>query len=604
MADHHDDHYPTPPQRLLRMLSLERRDMFVLLVYTIAVVLLLLTVPLATQALVNTVMMGMAPQQLVVLTGLVFGGLLLAGGMQILQLSLVELLQQRVFAQTSLQVADRLVRARTDAFRGEYAPELVNRFFDVLTIQKSLSKLLVDGFTASCQAVLGLVILYFYGEVLFLVDLLLVVGFVISVFVMGYRGLRTSIEESKRKYSVVDWLEDIARCHRSLKIHGDREFLAQRADELTASYVISRRSHFAVTLRQNAGYYLFLAVASAAILSAGGWAVLNGSLTLGQLVATQLILGTVFAAMEKLVRQTDKFFDLLTGLDKVGHVTDLPQERSGGRLLPEKPVGSGARVDIHNLGFSYNTSAPVLSGLTLSLKEGERVSLVGASGAGKTTLASLIAGLDEPKTGCVDVDGIEVRDVDVDSLRSNLGVAEFDMHVFDGTVEENITVGRAYVNHDDIRWAVELVQLAQDLAALPEGLKTRVVSGGSNLSRGQIQRILIARAIVGRPRLLILDEAFTGIDERITIEILDGIFDESLGWTILNISHEPEVILRTPTVHVLAAGRIQESGTPEALAANPDSEFSRLFPYLSRTMRNEAKRTSDAERNPTQEESN
>lgn len=580
---HHE--HPSPLARFITLIQRERGDVWVLVTYTFAVVIFGLLVPLATQSLVNTIAAGLFLQPLVVLALLVFGGLFLAGIMQMLQLSVVETVQQRVFATSALRIADVLARACAKSLRTEYAPELVNRFFDVLTVQKALSKLLVDGVTAIIQTLLGLTVLGFYSTSLLLLDFLLVAGLLIATIIFGYGGLTTSIKESKEKYHVADWLEDIARCNVSLKVHGNREYLESRADKAVMKYLGYRREHFKVTIRQAGTFYFFQAFAQAVALAGGGWQVLSGNLTLGQLVAAQIIIGTVLSAMEKLVRQSDQFFDLLTGLDKVGHLTDIVTERSGGNELPYSTDLPGLDVEVRNVRFSYIPDVPVLAGLSLKLNPGDRVSLLGASGAGKSTLGAILCGLDEPTHGTVEFDGAEIGTLSLDSIRRHVSMIGYENELFDGTIEENIKVGREYLTPQDVRWAVEIAQLSDDIALMPSGLAAPIISGGKNLSRGQVQRLLIARAIVGHPRLLILDEAFTGIDEKQTIKILDAIFSPSNHWTIIDISHDSEVILRTNMLHILADGQIKESGGLSELANNEYGEFSNLFPMLSRQIR-------------------
>jgi ABC-type bacteriocin/lantibiotic exporter with double-glycine peptidase domain len=589
-SDGHHGHHATPQERLTRLLETERGDMAALIVYTIMAGLLALAVPLAAQALVNIIAANVLSQPLIVLSFLVFIGLLFAGAVQLMKLALVERLQQRVFARTALKMAQHLLRLRTSAIEGEYAPELVNRFFDVLTVQKALSKLLIDGMMAILQAVVGLALLAIYSPFLLGLDILILLFVAFVVFVLGIGGLRTSIAESKEKYRVAGWLEDLARCHRTLKVHGSPRYLLDRADNAVVSYLISRASHFRVNYRQAAGNYLFQAFANTAVLAVGGWLVLNGRLTLGQLVASQIIVGSLLAALEKLIRQSDQVFDLLTGLDKIGHVLDLPTERTGGRELPLLPEG-GARVVCRNVGFSYHPERPgseVLKGLSLTMQPGERVSLVGASGAGKSTFAGLLCGLEEPTHGLIEINGVEVRDLDLSSLRRAVALVGYELEIFDGTIEENIRCGREEITHTDLRWALEMAQMTEDLARFPEGIKTRVVSGGQNLSRGQIQRLLIARALAGKPALLLLDEAFTGIDERTTGKILDALFAPENRWTILDISHDPEVVLRADTIHVLSEGRIQEAGSGLELARNEGGPLCLLFPQLTTRLRREA----------------
>jgi ATP-binding cassette subfamily B protein len=312
--------------------------------------------------------------------------------------------------------------------------------------------------------------------------------------------------------------------------------------------------------------------------------VLNGSLTVGQLVAAQIIVTTSLASLEKLIRQSEKYFDLLAGLDKVAVISELETERDGGKELPALHP-AGALVELKNLHFEYDNGHKVLNGLNLTINAGDRVSLVGASGAGKSTLAAVLCGFQSPSMGDAIFENVDIREACLQRLRAQVSLAGYEPDVFHGTIEENIRVGRDEISSADLRWAVTTAELDDDLAAIPGGLQAELVSGGQNISRGQLQRLLIARAILGRPRLLILDEALTGIDERISQRILDNIFEASNPWTIIDISHQPDVILRTDKVHVMAEGRIVESGSPTQLAQSAKSVFSELFPFLSANLR-------------------
>ncbi|RYG24415.1 ATP-binding cassette domain-containing protein [bacterium] len=565
----------SPLSRFAGLLRAERGDLAVLGVYTLAVALLTLAVPFAVQALVNTIATGIFLQPVIVLTLIVLGGLAVAGILHIATYRLVETLQQRVFARSALEIAARLARVRASALRGEFAPELANRFFDVLTIQKSLSKLLLDGLTAAAQAVVAVLVLGLFNPTFLLVAIGIALLFSLGMTLLGTRGVRTSIEESAAKYRVAGWLEEVARGHVGQKLHGDPDYLADRTDAAVIRYLDARDAHFRVCQRQLASFYVLAALAQAGLLAVGGWLVLGGSLSLGQLVAAQFIVALVLASFDKLARHNEKLFDLLTGLDKLGHLTDLETERVGGQTLPPRPPGSGASVECRGVRFGYTPLRPVLDGLELRLEPGDRVSLVGGNGAGKSTLISLMCGLEMPQEGVLEIDGVDVRGTDLTSLRRHIALVNDARELFSGTVRENIVLGRSHVGPDDIAWAARLVGI--------ESLEADVVSGGGNLSRGEAQRVLIARAIVDRPRLLILDEGLSGIAERSARAILDRLFDPQYGWTVVDISHEPAIVARAAKVFVLAEGRIVASGSPRDCALS--SEFQELFPYLSQSLR-------------------
>lgn len=584
MANHADPSAPSPLARLGRILIEDRADFLLLIFYSVVAGVLALVTPLAVQALVNNIAAGFSLQPLIVLSFLLVLGLAIGSGLVIAEIAVVESIQERLFARMALRMARRLILARLPALNATYGPELVNRFFDVLTIQKALAKILLDGVAAGLQALVGLILLSFYDLRLFGFDALLLVFILFVVWPLGIGGLRTSQAESTRKYSVASWLEELARCSTSFKLHASPAFLLQRADDRIVSWLAERRRHFSVVVRQEVGNQVFQTVAGAGVLAIGGVLVVQQEITLGQLVAAQLIIGQVLKGAEKVLRKNDSFYDLLTGLDKTSYITDLPEERGDGTPVP-KPVERGASLTCESVRFAYPGLPETLRGVDLFLQPGERISLVGASGAGKSTLAALVCGLDEPTSGRIEVNGIDVRVADLDSLRQVVTTVGFSSDIFEGTIEENVTVGREHLDTAQVRWALQLAQLDSDLVSMPDGIRTRLVAGGLNLSRGQIQRLMIARAVVDKPSLLILDEALTGIDEGTAQRILDGLFDASQTWTIVDISHEPAVVMRADLVHVLADGKICESGSASNLAADRDTAFAQLFPRLSKQLR-------------------
>ena len=589
MAEHQEDHL-SPFGRLLQLFETERRDLVALLVYVALSGLLSLAVPLAAQALVNTIAAGVFLQPLVVLTLIVFGCLAIAGLLRLFKLSLLERMQKRVFARVALKLAARLPRVEHSALLSTYAPQLVNRFFDVLTIQKTLAKILIDAPAAVLQIAVGLLLMAFYSPYLLAFDLFIILFLIAEAWPFGVGGLQTSIRESYAKYGVAEWLEEIARCQVNFKTFAANAFPIKRADNLVMKYIAARKSHFNVIYRQAVAHFLFRAIASAGVLAIGGWLVINRQMTLGQLVAANLIVVSVLAAIDKLISLLESYYDLLTALDKVGHLTDLPVDADcGAQLLTRGLNTGGVSVSTRGTRFSYQSQTEVLSNLNLEIAANERVSIVGRSGAGKSTLAALLCGLLEPSHGAILLDGKDVREIDLNNLHDAVALVGDSNEVFEGTIEENILLGRE-VAREQLQWALDAAQLGEDLGELPRGVKTEVISEGRNLSRGQIQRILIARAIVARPRLLILDEAFTGIDEGDKLEVLDELFDKRNSWTIINISHDPEVVTRTAKIFVLERGRIVETVDTDDLDSNPII-LNKLFPTLATTARGFAKRS-------------
>ncbi len=569
--------------RLKQMIFEDKHDLVLILLYTFFSGLFSLSIPLATQIIVNTVAAGVFLQPLTVIAGLVLFGLCFAAILRLLTLWIVEQIRQRTFARVTLRLAHRVPRVRHAALQKEHLQELVNRFFDTITVQSGWFNFLLDAPAAALQVLVGLVLLAFYSPWLLLFDLIVIGFFLLEVYVFGFGGFRTRSDETTQRFKIAEWLEEIARCETGIKTNGIPPFLIERADQLLEEYVRLRRIHFKVLFRQATGLFFFQSLASAGVLGFGGYLVIHRQLTMGQLVASLLIINMVLPGLERLVRNLQNVYELLSALNKIGYVEDLPLERKDGELLPKS--SQGARVDIRGLRFAYTEGNDILRGLDLSLNPGEKISLFGSNGSGKTTLAALLCGLLEPEAGLVQVNGIDIRDVDLQSLRGSVALMNDANEIFPGTIIENVGLGRKEIGHFDIMWALDLVQFNEELNYLPDGLKTVLGSGGKNLSRGQAQKLLLARAIVKRPQLLILDEAFTAIEERSKLDILDRIYSPELPWTIIDISHDAHSILRSNRIIVLSEGRIVESGTPQELIKRINGNLEHLFPQLVQILR-------------------
>lgn len=573
----------SPHKRLGQLIFEDRSDLILILIYTFFSGLFALSVPLATQIMVNTIAAGVFLQPLTVIAGGVLTALIFVASLRLLTLLIVEKIRQRTFARIALRLAYRVPRIRHSALDKDFLPERINRFFDTITIQSGWFNLLLDAPAAAIQVVVGLILLAFYSPWLLLFDGVIIGFFLLEVFVFGYGGYQTRSNETTQRYAIAEWLEEIARCETGIKTNGIPTYLLEKTDNLLVDYLKRRRKHFDVVFRQTGALYLFQALCSASVLGFGGYLVIHRELTMGQLVASLLIVNNVLPALERLVRNVQSIYELLSALGKIGSVEDLPLERKGGESLPK--LQQGARIDIKGLTFAYGDGKPMLHSLDLSLQPGERISLFGPNGSGKTTLAKILCGLHEPTAGLIQVNGLDIRDIELGSLRKIVALMSDANEIFPGTIMENITLGRPDISHMDVLWALELVEFSEELSSLPDGLHTELTSGARNLSRGQAQKLLLARAIVKRPQLLILDEAFTAIEERTKLDILDRIYSTELPWTIIDISHDADSILRSHRIVILSQGNVLESGTTDDLLKRNNGELERLFPQLVQMLR-------------------
>ncbi len=528
---------PRPFQRLRQLLLPERRDLAAVVVFAGAVALLSLATPIAVESLVNTVAFGVLIWPVAVIAGILFSCLGLAAAIRALQVYAVECLQRRLFVRVVADYAVRLPRTRLDAFDHRYGPELANRFFDILTLQKSLAFLLLDGVALVVTAVVGMVVLAFYHPFLLGFDILLVLAIAFILFVLGWGGVRTSLHESHAKYDVAAWLEELVRDPRTFKFAGGSRFALAKADRLAAEYIDARKDHFRVVLRQTVFALGLQVIASTALLGLGGYLVIDRQLSLGQLVAAELIVALVVASVSKLGKYAEAYYDLLTAAEKLGLITDLPLERDGGESLADS--GRGIAIRVRGIGSVSHRPLPTPSDWQIDAHE--RIAFVGPSGSGLTTLFEMLCGLRDADGGSVEIDGIDIRSLSLTLLRGRIALVER-TDLFDGSVLDNVRFGRPESTPEDVREALRFVGLLDVVHGLPKGIDTNLTPGGSPLSASQSLRLAIARAIIGRPRLLILDGVLDGLDLRDSPELIPRLFDRAAPWTLLVGSVDPAIV--------------------------------------------------------------
>ena len=527
-TEDHPGHHLTPLRRLMALVKLERDDVWVAVIYAVGVGLLSLATPLGVQILVNTVAFGALLQPLLVLTTLLLFGLAFAGVLRALQAYVVERLQQRIFARVALDLAHRLPHVRLGALDGRHGPELMNRFFDVVTVQKGAATLLVDGISIALQTVVGTLLLAFYHPFLLAFDVVLL-GSVALVFLLGRGAIPSAIKESKTKYSLAAWLQETARHVETFKLQGADALARRRAESLTRDYLAARNKHFKVLFRQIVGALVVQAAASAALLGIGGWLVIARQLTLGQLVAAELIVTAVVASFAKLGKYFEAFYDLVAAVDKLGHMVDLPTERGGEVTLGALETGLEVRASHTAV---RHADGSVLSGVQFHLRPGEAVALIGESGSGKSSVVDALTGVRGHVGGRIDIDGIAIEQLSLAPLRRTMAIVRLD-GLFAGTIDENVRLGRHEVSSHDARLALERLGIWDAVSALPEGVETVIATHGKGLCSDLAHRLVIARALAGRPRLLVLDGVLDVLGPAARVAVTAAVAAADRSWSII-----------------------------------------------------------------------
>jgi len=542
----------TPLSRLLALLRPEKSDLLILLVFAVVAGLLTLATPVAVESLVSTVAFGRLLQPIFVLTLLLLAFLLFSAAIRVLQTYVVEIIQCRFFARVASDLAFRIPRIRLESVDGQYMPELVNRFFDVVTVQKTTAKLLLDGLYLVLSTVVGMVVLAFYHPWLLAFDAVLLAMLAAIVFVMGRGAVATSIKESKLKYQTAAWLEDLARCAVTFKYDGGAEFALERTDQLAYQYLSARKKHFQILMRQIIFALSVQALASAALLGIGGWLVMIGQLTLGQLVAAELIVAIIVGSFAKLGYYLEIYYDLLAAVDKLGVLFDLPVEQQEGVLhtFPTQPAG----LTIHDVDYQHPDGNIDLEKIRMEIRPGEKIALQGP-GPETRTLFDLIYGLRTPAHGHVSLDGIDPRDLRPDFLRRRVALVR-GCEVFHSTISENVHLARPEVTVNAVRDALELVGLLDDVLQLPNGIETELDSAGSPLTENQLRRLVLARAAVGRPGLMMLDGILDPFADDEAEELMRMLGDKRMCWSLLLVTNRASLVSQCDRTVEIPHGRV------------------------------------------------
>lgn len=538
--DHHDHHHHehiSPQRRMMRFLKFDTRDIWSLVIFGFVVGVLDLATPLAVEQMVTTIGFASLTQPLIWLAVLLFGILTLSAIIKGLQFFIVEILQRRIFVRIVGDLSERLPRLERAAMDGIHGPEMANRFFDVMTIQKATASLLVEGLSLIIQTLTGLLLLALYSPFLLAFDIVLLMAMTVMLYFLGRGAVRTAIEESLVKYRVAHWLQDVIGNPTAFQVHGGSELVLDRANRLTVEYLEARRKHFVVLMRQTLFALLLYAVSISSLLSLGVWLVLSGSLTIGQLVASVSVVVVVVGAFAKIGKSLESFYDLMSAVDKVGHLIDLPTLPASRSL----DAGNGpVEVRFRSLNVRGGGHHAIPIG-DLTIPSGQRYAVVGEGECGKSILMQTLCGLRPPDGGLVEIGGIDSREVNRFADGSMVSIAS-EPEIFRGTLIENISLNRISATPDDVRYALQAVELWDEALSLPQGLDTVLQSGGYPLSSSQSIRLMIARAIAARPRLLLIDGILDRLPPHMRSRVWERLSDRRQPWTILLSTYDDTII--------------------------------------------------------------
>jgi ABC-type bacteriocin/lantibiotic exporter with double-glycine peptidase domain len=524
----------TPWQRFVGLLKLEKKSVLQVLYYAIFAGLVSLSLPLGIQAIINLIQGAQITTSWIVLVTLVTIGVAFVGILQLMQLRIIESIQQRIFTKASFEFTYRFPKIKMDELRNYYPPELANRFFDVLTIQKGFAKILVDVPAAILQIIFALILLSFYHPFFIVFGVLLIVLIYLVFKFTAQKGMETSLDESKNKYKVAHWIQEVARAIVSFKLSGKTNLALSKNDELVTEYLKAREGHFRILVIQFIQMIGFKIIVTAGLLIVGGFLVLNQEMNIGQFVAAEIIILLVINSVEKLLLGLESFYDVLTSLEKMGQVVDKELENQEG----EKPMfEDDFSIEFEDVAYQVpEKSKNILKNISLKFSSNNSILINGVSGSGKSSLLRLIAGIIKPTKGSIYLGNFSLENIQLNHYRSQIGLSLSEETPFEGTLRENITFGDTSITDETVFWAIENVGLTTFVKEQAKGLNAFIYPEGKRISYSVTKKIILARAIVKKPKLLILEDSLDQFEVNEVSKIMDFLSNKKNPWTLIVVS--------------------------------------------------------------------
>jgi ABC-type bacteriocin/lantibiotic exporter with double-glycine peptidase domain len=552
----------TPIKRLWLLLKPDKQEITNIYIYSGFSGLVSLSLPLGIQAIINLIQGGLVNTAWIVLVSFVVIGVGVNGLIKIFQFRITENLQQKIFTRGALEFAYRIPRVKMEELYQKHAPELVNRYFDIMSIQKGLSKLLIDFSAASLQVIFGLVLLSLYHPFFIIFSFILLL-LIIAIFrLTARRGLETSLLESKHKYILAHWLEELARTVKSFKLAGYSTLPMERADKHMTNYLDAKEKHFKVLVQQYSLLVIFKMVVAAGLLILGGILVMEQVINIGQFVAAEIIILLVIDSVEKLISSLENIYDVITAVEKIGQVTDIELDKETGVDIQHSTQTGPLKVEFNNVTFKYPSQTDnTLKNISLLIRPGERVAITGKNSSGKTTLLHVISGLYKVHGGTITYNDLPDGNININSLRSIIGDYLEGGLLFEGSVLENITMGRPNIPFDNVVWAIEKLHLSEFIKNLPEGFNTIIDPQGKRLSLTVTEKLLLARSVVSKPRLLIIEDTFEHFNFEEKTSIIQFLTHEHRPWTLITVTNDSYFASQSDKIFVLNNGIITHTGT-------------------------------------------
>jgi subfamily B ATP-binding cassette protein HlyB/CyaB len=578
--EQHHEPSAHPMRRIVSLMAHERRLFGEVFLAAILVAILGLTLPLFIQLLVDYLLV----QRDATVLPYFVGGFLLLGlcreAFNFYRAWLLIRVSQKLDLRLMIAYISKLMRLRLRFFEARATGDITSRVQETMSIRQFVAG-------SALKIVFDLLFIGVALAVMFLYDARLagIAALAIPAYFVIVRIYAPILRRSSR-HQMEDWAGAMSLAIESvegmktIKLNASEPMILGRFDARLAKWSRSWLHQAKNSLFAGQPAALLTVVATSAILFLGSRAVIAGTMTIGQLVAFQTMLLQLLGSLSGLVVANDEIQRAFATVDRLFEVLESKdEERDHDLVLPDRELRG--ELALENVTFAYTSGAPVLKNVSFEIHPGEEVVIVGASGAGKSTLVGLLARLHDAENGAIRIDGHDIRDYSLSNLRRQIAVVAQDTFLFGDTVYNNIAHGVSWATLDEVTAAARATLADDFIRDLPEKYQTVVGERGVGLSGGQLKRILLARALLMRPSVLILDEAYHGLDASLQATVKQNVREWMRERTVINITHDLRHAREADRVILLQKGEILELGSHDTLMVN-GGEYRRLYDDFSR----------------------
>ncbi len=485
----------------IEILGPEKRYYILAVIYGVGISLLSLATPISVQMLINTVANTGLTTPLVVLSLTLFGLLTLAGLLQALRIHLMDLFGRRFYARMVSEIALRSIYATNPFFDDNSKGPLFNRYFDIIIVQKRLPVLCVSGFTIVLQSVVGFILVSFYHPYLLAFNLVVVALVWLVWVIWGKHAIKSSMEVSHKKHATAAWLEGLGGSNGFYKSSRHITDALHKTDQVTANYIREHERHFRHHFAQTLMFLFIWAAASASLLGLGGWLVIQGQLSLGQLVAAELVLSVVFVGISQLGTYLTYFYDLCAAVEELSLFHDVEQDPPD--LYQRQVSGDSALAFVNAGGESRGTRLT----LDFTIPAGARVFAASHNHAAQRVFTSFMKRHERPDAGYLALGGEDFDSFQTHHLRQEIIVLDRP-NVVESSIREYLEFSYGAEEGDKTLEVLATVGLDGVISQLADGLDTRLAATGWPLSIMETMQLKLASAIIARPRVLVLSQIY------------------------------------------------------------------------------------------------